>query len=219
MTLFKLAMNPVFKLAARRVITGRNRSYADSTKGRFTRADANLLLKNLWKNFDELAQDLPEQPTFGARMNIKLACVTLSFYRSLRSMGIDSETSIGLISDCAWVIYRKWGMPPRTLSRLLSSDPLKRLRICATLFLKFPFNPPGYGVELLPDKNQVAFNITHCPVAEYFRSHDLPELCLEAWCNMDYPLAEMWGGVLERSGTLAMGNSYCDFSWKAPPEK
>jgi hypothetical protein len=41
-----------------------------------------------------------------------------------------------------------------------------------------------------------------CPVAEYLGSRGAADLCAGSWCNLDYALAEMWGGTLERSGTL-----------------
>jgi hypothetical protein len=41
------------------------------------------------------------------------------------------------------------------------------------------------------------------------------DLCIETWCNLDFPLAEMWGGRLERTQTLAAGCEHCDFRFKA----
>jgi len=39
-------------------------------------------------------------------------------------------------------------------------------------------------------------------------------LCVDAWCNLDVPLAEKWGSRLERSTTLAEGAERCDFRWR-----
>ena len=39
----------------------------------------------------------------------------------------------------------------------------------------------------------VAFDCLRCPVAEYFASHNLSELCVKTFCNPDFPLAEQWG--------------------------
>jgi len=60
-----------------------------------------------------------------------------------------------------------------------------------------------------------AFNCLKCPVAEYFRSHHLSELCVNTWCKLDYPLARQWGAELERTGTIAGGAPVCDFRWHA----
>jgi tetratricopeptide (TPR) repeat protein len=102
---------------------------------------------------------------------------------------------------------------PRIISRVLTRDAVKRIRICTNLFRR-PFNPPGYLMEDLPADDMVAFNVRRRPTAEYFRSLGLGELCVDAWCNQDYALARMWGGELERSKTIAAGSEYCDFRWK-----
>jgi hypothetical protein len=52
-------------------------------------------------------------------------------------------------------------------------------------------------------------------VAEYFQMHDAEDLCVGAWCNLDFALAEMWGGWLERSEAIAAGSPRCDFRFKA----
>ena len=52
---------------------------------------------------------------------------------------------------------------------------------------------------------------------EFFRSHGMQKLCRETWCELDFPLAEKWGGELERTTTLAEGASRCDFRWKTAP--
>ena len=62
----------------------------------------------------------------------------------------------------------------------------------------------GGGVRLYP-----------MPVAEFFAQHDASELCVNTWCNLDFPLAEKWGGRLSRTGTIAMGKERCDFRWRA----
>jgi L-2-amino-thiazoline-4-carboxylic acid hydrolase len=53
-----------------------------------------------------------------------------------------------------------------------------------------------------------------CPVAEYLTSHDATDLCVATCCNLDFPLARMWGGELERQGTLAGGAGRCDFRFR-----
>ena len=59
-----------------------------------------------------------------------------------------------------------------------------------------------------------------CPVADYLTSNGAGDLCVGTWCNLDYPLARMWGGELERHGTLAGGAKRCDFRFRAPgPEE
>ena len=65
-------------------------------------------------------------------------------------------------------------------------------------------------------EGEYVFDMVRCPVAEYFRSHDLADLCVQTWCNLDFPLATQWGGAtLERTETLAGGGRRCDFRWKS----
>jgi ubiquinone biosynthesis protein len=56
-------------------------------------------------------------------------------------------------------------------------------------------------------------------VAAFFIGQDAAELCVRTWCALDYPLAQKWGGRLERSGTLAMGMKHCDFRWHIDPAR
>lgn len=64
--------------------------------------------------------------------------------------------------------------------------------------------PAGRGLDML-----------RCPVAEYLAAHGASDLAVASWCNLDFPLARMWGGELERHGTLAGGAEHCDFRFRA----
>lgn len=55
-----------------------------------------------------------------------------------------------------------------------------------------------------------------CPVADYLGSRGAADLCAGSWCNLDYALAEMWGGTLECSGALVGGASCCDLRFRIP---
>jgi ubiquinone biosynthesis protein len=77
-------------------------------------------------------------------------------------------------------------------------------------------------VDVPAESNVVAFDVRRCPVAEYLSAQGLSELCVEAWCNLDVPLASKWGARLERTGTLAQGAERCDFRWHlevVPPRR
>jgi hypothetical protein len=54
-------------------------------------------------------------------------------------------------------------------------------------------------------------DMVRCPVADYLGQRDAADLCAGSWCNLDYALAEMWGGRLQRSSTLGAGAKCCDF--------
>jgi len=64
----------------------------------------------------------------------------------------------------------------------------------------------------------VAFDVTVCPVADYFKDQGVPEATGHATCNLDYCMARKFGIELVRTQTIANGAEYCDFRWKFPEE-
>lgn len=108
----------------------------------------------------------------------------------------------------------QWGHLPRLISCLGNRDPLQRMRTSVDLFLRFPFNPPGYLFEDRPEPQGRALDMYRCPVADYLASHGACELPVGSWCNLDFELARMWGGTLERSGSLAGGAPLCDLRFR-----
>jgi L-2-amino-thiazoline-4-carboxylic acid hydrolase len=208
-------LRPWVRWAARSAITGRNRSRSDPAAGRFTRADVDRLLAAAWAEFDRRAPDLPREPTRGSRQNVMLACLTLSMLHALTAEGIDRDHAIELVGDTCWKIYAQWVQIPQAISRLLTRDPAKRMRLSVELFLRYPFNRPGYRYDDVPEPRGRGLDMLRCPVADYLAAHDATDLTVATWCNLDFPLARMWGGELERHGTLAGGARCCDFRFRA----
>jgi ubiquinone biosynthesis protein len=68
--------------------------------------------------------------------------------------------------------------------------------------------------DIAAEAGVVAFDVLRCPVAEFFRREGQPELCVRTFCQLDLPLARVWGGTLERSSTIAAGADRCDFRWR-----
>jgi ubiquinone biosynthesis protein len=138
-------------------------------------------------------------------------------YRVLMQKGHPRQEATQLVSNMVWQAYTKMGEVPWIVSGRLGQDSYQRLRFCVDAFLTFPFGSPAYQWENVDGGERVcAFNITRCPVAEYFHAQGLDTLCVQTWCNQDFALARQWGGAtLERTGTLAGGASYCDFRWRA----
>ncbi|MFV1998433.1 MAG: L-2-amino-thiazoline-4-carboxylic acid hydrolase [Acidiferrobacterales bacterium] len=214
-TLIKTIFRPTIKRAARAALVGRMRDRDSPDKGRFTRAEVDRILKQTWQSYDQLAPLVPREPKLGNRMNMLLACTSLAFFRVLLAADIEREYAISLFSDLAWKVYQTWGRLPIIVARVVTRDPRKRVRIAVNMFLRFPFTPPGYIFERLPSSDGISFDMQRCPVSEYFQKQEAPDLCVGTWCNLDYSLAEMWGGWLERSETLAAGCTRCDFRFKA----
>jgi hypothetical protein len=209
------AFRPWAGWAARAAIVGRCRSRTDPARGRFTRADLRRLLDATWAKFGCLAPDLPAEPTMGSRQNAALACLTLAMFQALLDEGVERDYAVELVGDACWKVYAQWGQLPRLVARLGSRDPVERMRTSVDLFLRFPFNPPGYRYEDRPDPDGRALDMLSCPVAEYLTSRGAADLAVGSWCNLDFQLARTWGGTLERKGSLAGGAPHCDFRFKA----
>jgi hypothetical protein len=66
------------------------------------------LLKAAWLRYSKDVGKLPPEPTVGSRMNVRLACFTISFFNSLVAINTDREYAIELVADAAWKVYRLW---------------------------------------------------------------------------------------------------------------
>lgn len=209
-----LVLRPWASWAAHVAIVGRSKSQTDPDAGRFTRGDVGRLLKTAWTRFDQLEPDLPPEPTVGSRQNVMLACLTLAMLEALVDDGIERSLAIELVGDTCWRIYAQWGQLPRAISWLTTRDPANRMRRSVNLFLRFPFNRPGYRYDDVPEPQGRAINMLRCPVADYLAAHNASDLTVGTWCNLDYQLAHMWGGTLERHGTIAAGAQHCDFRFR-----
>ncbi len=215
----KRLFRPFIRSAARRSLLGRNRAHTRPAQGRFTQSEVEGLLRQTWQRYDTLALDAPVEPdfTFGNRMNVQLAVLTHAALQVFQETGIERGYAVELIADLAWKIYEKWGKIPVLLARLLGKRGVEQMRFSVDAFLRFPFSPPAYRMEHLPADDGARFDVARCPIGLYFRERGAADLCQAAWCDLDYGLAEMWGGRLERSQTIAAGCDHCDFYFRVPP--
>ncbi len=174
------------------------------------------LLERTWAKHAELAPAAPAQETLGARLMVQLSALTIALYETLRSAGQSVDGATALVYDMAWLVYTKMGAVPWTLAGALGTAGVEKLRFATTMFRTFPFDSPSYRWrDVAAAPGVVAFDCLKCPVAEYFRAHNLSELCVNTWCKLDYPLARQWGAELARTGTIASGAPRCDFRWHA----
>lgn len=215
--LLKLLFKPVSCGAARRALVGRNRSPQAPEKGRFTAGDVDCYVDQSWLALPALVADVQREPTFGSRMNVRLAALTLAMLHTLTGAGIERQYAIELIGDTAWTIYQYWGRVGGWIARLWGhrglEDTIRRVRPDGSWPMSFPFNPPGYRARSVPAPGGLGFDVIRCPVADLFRRHGAGDLGVHAWCRLDYPLAEMLRLKLVRSRTLAAGDPACDFRW------
>jgi len=181
-------------------------------QGRLSASEIKRAIRNALHNYKALVKDIPPEETLGARVMVRLATATVCLYQSLQDSGLTGEEAIDKISQVNWLIYKRLTGPPWKLTGLLDRNPLARVRRAMDLFMRFPYAPPGYRMNYVEaGEDTVAFDVHRCPAADYFARHELHKLCLSAFCNLDYPLADVWKATLERTQTLAQGAAYCDF--------
>jgi hypothetical protein len=205
----------VFRVA-RRVLTGRLRDTSDPVRGRLTRHEVNSILHGAAAEFARLAESLPEEPTAGSKLCVRLAAWTLALDRALQAHGVTATDSRTLTADVAWAAYRPFVAASTLPARLLVRNPEARLRALARSQQRFPFNPPGWRFTPAGGDGS-AVDIAYCPIAAYLLSHGAGGLCVAAWCGQDGPVAERWGAQLCRTGTLATGARACDFRYGTGP--
>jgi hypothetical protein len=214
----KFIYRPLTARAARQVLVGRSRARQSPDRGRFTHADVDGLLKAAWLRYAEDARKLPTEPTVGSRMNVRLACFTMSFFKALLAIDTERGYAIELVADAAWRVYRLWSsvalglaylMPGKTTSLAFAVGSSGENK--GKVSLRFPFNAPGYLIENVAAQNGTAFDVVRCPIADYFRKQGAVDLCSASWCNLDYALAELTHDKLVRTKTLVRGDDRCDF--------
>ena len=155
------------------------------------------LLKTAWGDYAERIVKLPPEPTVGSRMNVKLACFTMSFFNALLGIGTERTYAIELVADAAWRVYRLWSSIALGLARVTPGKATSLAFAVANhgdphgrVSLSFPFNAPGYLIEPVLVDHGTAFDVVRCPIADYFRGETAIDLCSASWCNLDYALAE-----------------------------
>lgn len=176
------------------------------------------VVAGVWERYYRLEPDIDIQPTFGAVFTTHAAALILALHQSLSDHGMSPQASYGVIHDIAWKVYTEMGEPPLLAAAAFTRDRRKRLKLATDLFRHFPFGSPSYEWrDVETTDGSVAFDCLKCPMAEFFARHGASELCVQTACKLDFPLAEKWGGRLERQSTLSAGARRCDFRWY--PEK
>jgi len=178
------------------------------------------VMKQTWDRYYELESSVAVQPNLGAVFTTHAAVLILAMHETLLRHGVATAESHHLIHDIVWSVYRQMGEPPLLIASAFTRDPHKRLKLATDLFRSFPFGSPSYEWrDISSTDGAIAFDCLKCPVAEFFASHNASELCVQTFCQLDFPLAETWGGQLERKGTIASGAERCDFRWypRKPP--
>lgn len=182
---------------------------------RMSRDQSDNTLKAVWRRYAEAAPLVPKHQGLGPTLVLHLAAITIAFHQTLTDALYSDEEAAQLVTDVAWVVYRKMGAFVWLVSRLAANDQFERVRIATRIFRRFPFSSPAYQCkEISAPPNIVAFDCARCPAAEYFASQNRADLCVRTFCNLDFPLAKDWRAELERKGSIAGGAERCDFRWR-----
>ena len=161
----------------------------------------------------------PSRPRHSASVNFMIRHMEWScaLYRALKDHGMGQDKAGALVETIAMDDYQPVPATWSTLSRLRSSQRATRIKWVLGLVTRYFFSSPFVHRHLPAETGiAVAFDVTQCPLADYFRDQGVPELTPHAACNLDHCLARAFDVELVRTQTIADGAEYCDFRWKLP---
>ena len=136
-----------------------------------------------------------------------------ALYRALQEHGMSQAEAGPLVETIMLEVYQPVPTAMFKLSRLRSAKRETRVKWLLGMITRFFFTSP-FRHRHLPSKTSVAFDVTVCPLADYFKDQGVPELTAHAACNLDYCAASELGVDLVRSQTIADGAAHCDFRWQ-----
>jgi len=162
----------------------------------------------------------PSRPRYNFALNLLMRYFewNLSLYRALLEHGMSQVEAGEFVETVAVEYYQPVPAAMFKLSRLRSAKRETRVKWIFGIMTKYFFAPP-FVHRHLPSDTGVAFDVTVCPVADYFKDQGVPpEITAHAACNLDYCMAREFGIEFVRSQTIANGAEYCDFRWEFSPQ-
>ena len=157
----------------------------------------------------------PSRPRHSASVNIMMRQMewNCALYRALTDHGMSQDDAGALVEAIGFDVYQPIPAALFKLSRLCSAKRETRVKWIFGMKTRYFFSSP-FIHRHLPSKTGVAFDVTRCPLADYFKDQGVPELTPYAACRLDFAAARAYGVDLVRSQTIAEGAEYCDFRWK-----
>ncbi|MDJ0710110.1 MAG: L-2-amino-thiazoline-4-carboxylic acid hydrolase [Woeseiaceae bacterium] len=166
------------------------------------------------------SQLAPERPhhsgSAGVDFMIRYLEWSCALYRAVQQHGMSKAEAVALIEAIMTDVYRPVPAAMFKFSRLRSAKREARVRWILRNITGHFLPAPPFCYQHLPSDEGVAFDITRCPFADYFKNQGVPELTEPAAGNLDYVMAQEWGVELDRTQTLADGAKHCDFRWRFP---
>jgi hypothetical protein len=138
-----------------------------------------------------------------------------ALYRAVQEHNKNKTESCELVETIMSDIYGPVPAVMFKLSRLRSGNRETRIKWLIGMTTRY-FFPSPFRHRHLPSESGLAYDITLCPLADYFKDQGIPELTQHAACNLDYSASGELGVDLIRTQTIADGAAYCDFRWNFP---
>ena len=152
------------------------------------------------------------RPRHGFALNRLMAIMQghAALYPRLRAHGLSTTEAGEIIEAINWQIFGPSTRLAFALSRLRSGRRLRRVRWIIDLLFRLVFTAP-FRRQMQAGGEGLWFDVQACPLADYFRARNLPELAHHAACQLDYRMAQVWGVQLQRQKTIAREAPLCDF--------
>lgn len=144
---------------------------------------------------------------------MQLAFLSLAAHRALTRFGLDDDTANQMIYQLSWHITSTWTKRAQRFSGLLFKSQKNQLKFFVKAVMKMLFSPPGYQFQSGEMDKGFFLDVHRCPVADLMTARGKSDLCVDTWCSVDFGLVEIFGGHLQRTGTIAMGKDKCDFQF------
>ena len=138
-----------------------------------------------------------------------------SLYRAVQEHGMSQAEAGALVETIMLEAYQPVPAAWFKISRFRRAKRETRVKWLLDSLTRHLYTSPFHHRHL-PSEAGVAFDVTLCPLADYFKDQGVPELTPHAACNLDYVAAREFGVELVRSQTIADGAAHCDFRWKFP---
>ena len=161
----------------------------------------------------------PSRPRHGPVLNMVMRQMewNCALYRALTDHGMSHDKAGALVQAVGSAVYRTLADTWFRGSRLRGGDHAARVKWLFGIMTRYFFAPPFVHRHLPPEPGEVvAFDVTRCPLADYFMDQGVPELTPYAACRLDFAVARAYHVELHRTQTIADGSGYCDFRWKLP---
>jgi L-2-amino-thiazoline-4-carboxylic acid hydrolase len=168
------------------------------------------LLNRVWDIYRGISDSADKGKSRVVDMILDSARKNIALYKALLEIEVPDEIAKKHAEKINWELNKKMGTFIYFLSTVIWRPPTRRVKWINNMLWKYVFTKPFERV-LVESAADVAFNITRCPIQEYYRVQNVLELCEYTSCNMDPLLAKAWRSRFQRDQTLAKGDAYCDF--------